>query len=544
MTTPGQATPPTVQLVARQDRARRSIAALGRTTRVAVQWGHCSQAVGADAIYHRLTEALAGRRDVGVIAAGCDGACFAATQVVVQRPDGSTSYFDRVDADDDLAVILASVAGADDAGARYPSPDLEAYFTPQHIALTQGIGSVDPASLDECLAGGGYGGLAAALAMPPDAVIRLVLDAGLLGRGGAFFPAARKWQAARGVAAQRRHLVVNAEEGEPGVFKDRHLMEGNPHRIVEGALIAAYAADAANVVIYVNAEANLSAERMSRAVADATTGGLIGDNILGSGFGCTVSVRRGAGGYVCGEETTLLNTIEGRRREPRLRPPFPTDAGLYGEPTVINNAETLCNVPAILTSGVRRFASVGLDEARGTRLVSLSGAVKRPGMAEVPMGTTVREVIDQVGGGVAAGRTLGFAAVGGPSSGILPAAELDVPLRPGNLHPSGVVMGAGGITVFDDQASPAQVAARLAAYNAAESCGKCTPCREGTPRIAAALQRIASGGETGSDRSDLQDLAEIVGAASLCGLGQMAGNPVNSFLHFYGSTVYGSPAST
>ena len=203
MTTPGQATTPTAQLAARQDRARLSIAALGRTTRVAVQWGHCSQAVGADAIYHRLTEALAGRRDVGVIAAGCDGACFAATQVVVQRPDGSTSYFDRVDADDDLAVILASVAGADDAGTQYPSPDLEAYFTPQHIALTEGIGSVDPASLDEWLAGGGYGGLAAALAMPPDAVIRVVLDAGLLGRGGAFFPAARKWQAARGVAAQR-----------------------------------------------------------------------------------------------------------------------------------------------------------------------------------------------------------------------------------------------------------------------------------------------------------------------------------------------------
>ena len=227
-----------------------------------------------------------------------------------------------MDADDDLAVILASVAGADDAGTQYPSPDLEAYFTPQHIALTEGIGSVDPASLDECLAGGGYGGLAAALAMPPDAVIRLVLDAGLLGRGGAFFPAARKWQRpgesppTASSGGQRRGRRTGRVQGP-------HLMEGNPHRIVEGALIAAYAADAANVVIYVNAEANLSAERMYRAVADATTGGLIGDNILGSGFGCTVSVRRGAGGYVCGEETTLLNTIEGRRREPRTEAALP-----------------------------------------------------------------------------------------------------------------------------------------------------------------------------------------------------------------------------
>ena len=248
--------------------------------------------------------------------------------------------------------------------------------------------------------------------------------------------------------ASRRHLVVNAEEGEPGVFKDRHLMEGNPHRIIEGALIAAYAAGAGNVVIYINAEADLSADRMAAALAAAETAGLVGSDVLASGFSCSVTIRRGAGGYVCGEETTLLNTVEGRRREPRLRPPFPTDAGLYGEPTVINNAETLANLPAILRGGVRRFASIGLDDARGTRLVSLSGAVRRPGLAEVPMGTTVREIIDHVGGGVPEGHTLGFAVVGGPSSGLLPASELDVPLRPGMLHSSGVVMGAGGITVL------------------------------------------------------------------------------------------------
>ena len=245
---------------------------------------------------------------------------------------------------------------------------------------------------------------------------------------------------------------------------------------------------------------------------------------------------------MCGEETTLLNTVEGRRREPRLRPPFPTDAGLYGEPTVINNAETLANLPAILTGGGRRFASVGLNEARGTRLVSLSGAVQRPGLAEVPMGTTVRQVIDLVGGGVPEGRSLGFAAVGGPSSGLMPASELDSPLRPGMLHSSGVVMGAGGITVFDDSVSPVEVAARLSQYNAAESCGKCTPCREGTPRIAEALGRISVGEGQESDVQDLRDLAEIVGAASLCGLGQMAGNPVTSLLHFYGDMLDVNPS--
>ncbi len=523
--------------------ARQRLGTRREHPRVVVQWGHCSQALSSDVVHHRVSVALSGRPDVYIVAAGCDGACFAATQVTVQRPDGTVSYFQSIRPDDDLDGVVAAVDGGLDFGPR-PSPALEAFFTPQHIAVTEGMGSIDPTSLDEYIAGGGYAGLATALAMAPDAVIRLALDAGLLGRGGAYFPAARKWQAARRVDAPLRHIVVNAEEGEPGVFKDRHLMEGNPHRIIEGALIAAHAAGAANVVIYINAAADLSAERMMHAVASATDSGLIGDNILGSGFGCAVSVRRGAGGYVCGEETTLLNTIEGHRREPRLRPPFPTDAGLYGEPTVINNAETLSNVPAILTGGVRRFAQIGLNEARGTRVVSLSGAVRRPGVAEVPLGTTVRQVIEQVGGGVPDGRRLGFAAVGGPSSGILPAAELDVPLRPGFLHSSGVVMGAGGITVFDDRASPLEVAARLADYNAAESCGKCTPCREGTPRIAAALQRIANGAPEPGDVTDLRDLAEIVGAASLCGLGQMAGNPVTSLLHFYADRFHADRLAT
>ena len=510
--------------------------ALSDVTRVVVQWGHCSQAVGAADVHGRLAHLFQDRDDVSVVAAGCDGACFAATQVIVERVDGTARFFDRVAADGDMSEIIAAADGGKTERMR-PGDGLEAFFSAQHIALMEGIGSVDPVSLDEYLVGRGYLGLADALAMSPDSVIALALDAGLLGRGGAYFPAARKWQAARRVDAARRHLVVNAEEGEPGVFKDRHLMEGNPHRIIEGAVIAAYAAGAGNVVIYINAEADLSAARMTAALEAARTAGLVGDDVLGSGFDCAVTIRRGAGGYVCGEETTLLNTVEGRRREPRLRPPFPTDAGLYGEPTVINNAETLANLPEILRGGVRRFASIGLNEARGTRLVSLSGAVRRPGLAEVPMGTTVRQVIDLVGGGVPEGRAIGFAAVGGPSSGLLPASELDVPLRPGMLHSSGVVMGAGGITVFDDRASPAEVAARLSQYNAAESCGKCTPCREGTPRIAEALVRIAAGDGKGSDVRDLQDLAEIVGAASLCGLGQMAGNPVTSLLHFYGDAL-------
>jgi NADH:ubiquinone oxidoreductase subunit F (NADH-binding) len=363
------------------------------------------------------------------------------------------------------------------------------------------------------------------------------LKSGLLGRGGAYFPPARKWQAARSVNAARRFLVVNAEEGEPGLFKDRHLMEGVPHRLIEGALIAAYAAGVSQIYVYVNAEANLSAQRVEAAIKQARGAGLIGESVLGSGFSCEVSVRRGAGGYVCGEETTLLNTIEGDRREPRLRPPFPTDSGLFRQPTVINNVETLVNVPCILDRGGARFSQIGEDQARGTKLVCLSGAVQRPGLAEVPLGTTLRRVIYHIGGGPPPGRDVGFLALGGPSSGVLPISELDTPLLPGLLHPSGVVMGAGGVTVLDDTVPVIEVVRRLAAYNAAESCGKCTPCREGTPRLVEALDRLASGQGSPNDLDELRYLAEIVAAASLCGLGQMSGGPINSALHFFGDEL-------
>jgi NADH:ubiquinone oxidoreductase subunit F (NADH-binding) len=332
-------------------------------------------------------------------------------------------------------------------------------------------------------------------------------------------------------------------------------------------LIAAYAAGCSYGYLYINAEAHLSAERMETALQQARQLGVLGTSVLGSGFGFDVEIRRGAGGYVCGEETTLLNTVEGLRREPRLRPPFPTESGLFSRPTVINNVETLANVPLVLDGidnstgggpsageeippsplyqrGARgdlaqdqRWEDVGLESARGTKLISLSGAVQRPGLVEVPMGTTLSQVIFQAGGGPPAGRDIGVVAVGGPSSGVLPVSELDTPLRPGMLHPSGVVMGAGGVMVVDDTVPAIDVVRRLAAYNAAESCGKCTPCREGAPRMAEALDRLASGQGSPKDLDELRYLAEIVGAASLCGLGQMAGGPVNSALHFFGDEL-------
>ena len=373
--------------------------------------------------------------------------------------------------------------------------------------------------------------------MTADAVIEEVLASGLRGRGGAYFPAGLKWRGARSVGNTPRYLVVNCEEGEPGIFKDRHIMEGMPHRLIEGAIIAAYAAGVHEAHIYINAEANLSAERMGSAVEQAYAHGLLGADILSSGFSLEMTIMRGAGGYVCGDETTLLNTMEGQRREPRQRPPFPTEAGLWGKPTVINNAETLSSVPYILANGGAAFAAIGADDAKGTKIISLSGAVRRAGLVETPMGTTLREIIYDIGGGVAGGGALNAIAVGGPSSGIFPASMLDTPIMPGFIHESGVMLGAGGVIVLDDSVSVVDMMRKLAAYNADESCGKCAPCREGTPRMVDLVDGISAGRAQVGALDDLRQLAELVNAASLCGLGQAAGNPILSALHFFGDEL-------
>ena len=531
-----------------------------KKTRIAVQVAHCSQAVGAREVGDQLLKAMAGRSDSKLVVTGCDGACFAAPQVIVTPPSGESHRFLKV-GPGDIPGILESLNPSEEgkrAAQGGDEIDVDRFFSEQSRFLLAQCGHVDPASIDEYLIGDGYRGLSNALDRQPQEVIDQVMEAGLLGRGGAYFPAARKWQAVRSTGAAQRYLVVNAEEGEPGIFKDRHLMEGIPHRLIEGMIIAAYSAGCSQGYLYINAEAELSAQRIEVAVEEAREFGILGTNVLGSGFGFDVEVRRGAGGYVCGEETTLLNTIQGERREPRLRPPFPTDSGVFYQPTVINNVETLFNVPLILNSashasggetveahqllrvlrqaedeGVAAFDEVGLETAKGTKLICLSGAVRRPGMVEVPMGTTLRHVIYEIGGGPPEGRSLGVVGVGGPSSGVLPATELDTALGPGLIHPSGVVMGAGGVMVLDDTVPVVDVVRRLAAYNAAESCGKCTPCREGTPRMVESLDRLASNKAAPNELEDLSHLVEIVETASLCGLGQMSGGPIKSALHFF-----------
>ena len=499
-------------------------------TRVVVQVGHCSQSVGAREVAETLKSSLDG--DSYLVVAGCDGACFDAPKVVVTDRSGRKTRWSRVDADTarDIATAVAAGAVAENSGA-------DPYFSGQHRLVLDGCGDLAGDSIDEYLLSGGYAGLSRALAMEAEDVIEEAKASGLRGRGGAYFPAAVKWEGARRVEATPRYLVVNSEEGEPGIFKDRHLMEGVPHRIIEGGIVAAYAADVHQAYVYINAEADLSARRIETAIAQAYESGLLGEDILGSGFGLSMEVRRGAGGYVCGEETTMLNTMEGYHREPRLRPPFPTESGLWARPTVINNPETLASIPLIMANGAEAFAEIGAGDATGTKIISLSGSVRRPGVVEVPMGTTLRDIVFGLGGGPEEGHTIASIAVGGPSSGVFPPSMLDTPIAPGMLHESGVMLGAGGVIAMDERSSILEVVRGLAAYNAAESCGKCTPCREGTPRMVDALDRLMSGGGSPGDLDELRYLAEVVGLASLCGLGQAAGGPITSALHFYGDEL-------
>ena len=530
-------------------------------TRVVVQVGHCSQAVGAKQVADMLK--ILESNDAYLVVAGCDGACFLAPQVLVVHPDsaqktsvrgedqdrvgtvgsvtdrtGPQRRFTRVTEQDNwLADITAYVADPTVATRGWETPEHRHFLHDQHRVATDLSGEIDATDIDDYIANGGFEGLARALDMSPEAVIDQVEASGLKGRGGAYFPAAIKWRAARGNEGRPKYLVVNCEEGEPGVFKDRHLMEGVPFRLLEGALIAAYAAGLDEAYFYINAEADLSAQRMQTAIDLAEDLGLLGKNILGSEFSVRFEVRRGAGGYVCGDETTLLNTMEGYRREPRLKDPLPVKAGLRAKPTVINNAETISLVPFVMARGAEAFATTGTEQDRGTKLVCLSGSVRRPGLAEVPMGTSLRQIVYDIGGGPRAGHELAALAVGGPSSGVFPLSMIDTAIKSGPLHEAGVMLGAGGVIALDDRVPPLEAVGKLAAYNADESCGKCTPCREGTPRQVQALARLTSGKGSPADLDELRYLSRVINAASLCGLGQMAGNPIISALHFFGDDL-------
>ena len=475
--------------------------------RLAVGVGACSLAVGAAGTLDALREQVARRRlPFTVVAAGCSGMCWAAPAVSLVR-DGQPPLVMGPLTAADVARLLDALA-ADTQAA--PGDAGGEFLAPQRRVLLERCGVTDPGDIADALRHGAYAAFAQALSEgKPERVIEEVRAAGLAGRGGAYFQTAVKWAGCRAARGAPKYIVVNGEEGEPGIFKDRHLMEGDPHRLLEAMLLAAFAAGASRGILYIHGEAQLSAERMGAALTQARACGLVGERILGSDFSVQVEIRRGAGGFVLGEETALLESIEGRRAMPRPRPPFPVEAGLWGKPTVINNVETLCAVPSIVARGGAWFASLG--GGRGTKLFGLSGHLKRPGIVELELGCTLRTLIDTVGGGSSTGQPIRAAVVGGPSGSVVHPRQFDEPLIPrGPVNP-----GTGGVVALDARASVRDAVRSLLAFNTRASCGKCTPCREGTARLLAMLDAPV-------DRASVQSLSEVIQVASLCGLGQAA----------------------
>ena len=410
--------------------------------------------------------------------------------------------------------------------------DINFYKKQRRVAL-HACGVINPENINEALGAGAFQGLKNALSMDRQAVIDEVLNSGLRGRGGAGFPTGRKWQFAYNSADDEKYVVCNGDEGDPGAFMDRSILEGNPLAVIEGMMIAGYAIGANNGYFYVRAEYPIAVNRLKIAISQAREAGLLGENILGTGFSFDCHLRLGAGAFVCGEETALLHSIEGKRGMPRPRPPFPAVSGLWGKPTIINNVETLACVPYILREGAAKFASVGTEKSKGTKVFALGGKVNNVGLVEVPMGTTLRELIYDIGGGIPGGKKFKAIQTGGPSGGCLTEDFLDEPIDFDNLVAKGSMMGSGGAIVMDEDNCMVDVAKFYMEFICDESCGKCSPCRIGTRRMLEVLTRITEGNGTMEDLDELEELSQTVQKNSLCALGQTSANPVNSTLaHF------------
>lgn len=412
--------------------------------------------------------------------------------------------------------------------ARIQKQDEINFYKKQVRLALHGCGVINPECIEEALGYGAYQGLQRALHMTRQEVIDEVLKSGLRGRGGGGFPTGRKWQFAYNQQNDEKYVVCNGDEGDPGAFMDRSILEGNPLAVIEGMVIAGYAIGASNGYFYVRAEYPIAVERLRKAIEEAEEIGLLGDNILGSGFNFRVHIRLGAGAFVCGEETALLNSIEGKRGMPRPRPPFPAVKGLWGKPTIINNVETLACVPFILREGADKFAQYGTEKSKGTKVFALGGKVNNVGLVEIPMGTTLRELIYDIGGGIPHNKAFKAIQTGGPSGGCLTAKDLDTPIDYDNLVALGSMMGSGGAIVMDEDNCMVDVAKFYMEFICDESCGKCSPCRIGTKRMLEILTKITEGKGTMNDLHELEELATTVASNSLCGLGQTAANPIVS----------------
>ena len=499
---------------------------------------------GADNIKDRLTSKLveAGLQDeVKVVETGCHGFCEKGPIVIVY-PEGvfycqvSVEDVDEIFAEHLLKGRIVERLLYTEQGTEAKIPayrDID-FYKKQHRIVLANCGRIDPESINEYIAVGGYEACGRALTeMTPEEVIAEIKESGLRGRGGAGFPTGLKWEFTRQTPGEKKYVICNADEGDPGAFMDRSLLEGDPHRIIEGMIIAAYAIGADEGYIYVRAEYPLAIRRLEIALEQAREYGFLGENIFNSGFSFDLKIKKGAGAFVCGEETALMASIEGNRGMPRPKPPFPSVSGLWGKPTNINNVETFANVPYIICQGAEVYKAVGSEKSTGTKVFALTGKINNTGLVEVPMGMTIREIIYDIGGGVSNGGELKAVQIGGPSGGCIPADLLDLPIDYESLQEAGAMMGSGGMVVMDNSTCVVDVARFFLKFTQNESCGKCTPCREGTKRMLEILDRICSGEGREGDLELLEELGEHIINTSLCQLGGSAPTPVLSTLHHF-----------
>ena len=408
------------------------------------------------------------------------------------------------------------------------------FYKKQHRIALRNCGVINPEEIEEYIGTGGYQALGKVLTeMTPDDVIQVLLDSGLRGRGGAGFPTGMKWKLAKQNDADQKYVCCNADEGDPGAFMDRSVLEGDPHALLEAMTIAGYAIGASQGFIYVRAEYPIAVDRLKIAIEQAREMELLGDDIFGTGFSFNIDLRLGAGAFVCGEETALMVSIEGNRGEPRPRPPFPAQKGLFGKPTILNNVETYANIPQIILNGPEWFAAMGTEKSKGTKVFALGGKIHNTGLVEVPMGTTLREIIEEIGGGIPNGKKFKAAQTGGPSGGCIPTEHYDIPIDYDNLLAIGSMMGSGGLIVMDETDCMVDIAKFFLEFTVEESCGKCTPCRIGTKRMLEILDKITKGQAKPEDIDRLEELCYYVKANSACGLGQTAPNPVLSTLKYF-----------
>ncbi len=475
-----------------------------------------------------------------VVMTGCFGLC-AKGPIMVVYPEGT--FYHSITVDDVADIIDTHIIGGtpverllhkEETGETVMKLEETKFMNKQKRVALRNCGVINPESIEEYIAREGYQALAKVLnEMSPQEVIDVVLASGLRGRGGAGFPTGRKWAFAKASKGDVKYVCCNADEGDPGAFMDRSVLEGDPHVVIEAMAIAAYAIGSNQGYIYIRAEYPIAVQRLQKAIDDANANGILGKNIFGSGFDFNLEIRLGAGAFVCGEETALMTSIEGKRGEPRPRPPFPAVKGLFGKPTILNNVETYANIPAIIRNGAEWFASMGTERSKGTKVFALGGKIVNTGLVEVPMGTTLREIVYDIGGGIPNGKKFKAAQTGGPSGGCIPEQHLDVPIDYDNLIAIGSMMGSGGLIVMDEDNCMVDIAKFFLEFTVDESCGKCTPCRIGNKRLLELLTKVTEGKATMEDLDRMEQLCNYIKANSLCGLGQTAPNPVLSTLRYF-----------